>query len=885
MEEEDEVSDDTWLTGGAPRGIDRLSARAPCRSNRLDDPESADAPGGNAIGLGLVGGLRTVAALRLRDRQEVETILEGSMHRKCCALLAAALLLGGTGSLPARAALLPELSGARTEIPEARFEANLGQIRGAARYYARADRGAVYFEPQAVVLEHQTDEDARTGVIVLLDFPGSAGVKLRARGETTASRMHVFRGDDPALWHVDAAPFTEIRYEGIAPGATLVYRVLDARLKYDVEVAAGAELGAVRLRFRGVECLEVDAAGGLRLHTAVGVLREERPFLYQLRHGERVAVPGGYRLIGRNVLGFWASNYDRAMPLVVDPGLLWSTFLGGGGTDYATAVTTDRDGNVVTVGVTTSTDYPTTPGAFQRVQAGDRDVCVTKLASDGTTVIWSTLLGGSAADNGLAVALDAMGNVYVGGITASSDFPTTAGAWHTGYAGGTSDGFVAKLAPDGSALAFSTLLGGSSNDLVLSLGVDLVGSPTVAGYTGSTDFPTTPGVVRPSRAGLFPDAADGFVTKLNSSGSAPIYSTYVGVDGGTDEIFALELDGEGRATVAGMTESPNFPTTAGAFDRTHDGYWEGFVARLNENGSDYVYSTFLGGNGNDEIWGLALDAGGNASVGGRTSSSKLPVTAGAAQQSYGGGAYDGFVARLSADGSALLYCTYLGSSGSDQVYAVTLSAAGEACVTGTSDGADFPVTPGSFQSSAGGGSDAFVTRIAADGGRLEFSSLLGGSGSDLGRALAFRPDGRLVVAGYTSSSDFPTTEAAFDSIQSGAGAFDAFVTVMDVGASQALDVQTRPPPDFRLRPPHPNPFVGRTTFSISLHDRTRVVVRLLDPQGRLVRTLAQGVFDAGPHTWTWEGLDAHGADVGVGVFFFEVSIDETRSSWPIVRVK
>jgi hypothetical protein len=565
--------------------------------------------------------------------------------------------------------------------------------------------------------------------------------------------------------------------------------------------------------------------------------------------------------------------------------LTWSTFAGGASTDYGAGVTTDASGNVYLVGTTSSSDYPTSPGAFQRVKGLDRDVFVTKLRADGTTLVWSTLLGGNGTDNGLTVAVDAAGNVYVAGSTSSTDFPTTPGALRRVYAGGSSDGFVAKVAADGSGLLYSTYLGGGQNELVLSIAVDGSGNATAGGYSGSTDFPTTAGALRTSRSGGFPDVADGFVSKLNPTGSQLVYSTYVGVDGGTDEVFGVALDAQGRATVTGMTESPVFPTTTGAFDRTYGRYWDGFVARLNATGSALVYSTYLGGTGDDQPWGVALDSNGYAYVTGWTSSADFPATSGAFQRTFGGGTWDSFVARLAPDGGTLTYATYLGGAGSDQAYALTLATGGRACVVGTTDSGNFPISAGAYDGSADGGQDAFVTCLSSTGGALSYSSFLGASGSDIGRAVAVRPDLNLALMGYSNSSSFPITPFCYDPTLNGAGTFDCFATVIDAGLAGVTAVPPGTPAVLRLAPPTPNPFVTGTSVELSLERPAHVSVRVFDLGGRLVRVLEDRDLPSGRHGWAWDGRDVRGADPGSGMFYVEASADGERMVRSVVKLR
>ncbi len=574
----------------------------------------------------------------------------------------------------------------------------------------------------------------------------------------------------------------------------------------------------------------------------------------------------------------------NAGPVSAAPSLVWSTFDGGTSTDYGAAVATDAAGNFYVVGTTMSADYPTTAGAFQRVKGYDRDACVTKLKADGTTVLWSTFLGGNGVDNGLAVAVDSTGAVYVGGSTSSTNLPITSGAPRPTYGGGTSDGFVAKLSSSGGQLLYCTYLGGSQNDLVLSIAVDRSGNLTAGGYTGSTDFPVTPGVLRTYRSGAFPDAADGFVTKVDAPGTHLVYSTYIGADGGTDEVFGVALDAQGRATVTGMTESPAFPVTASAYDRTYNMYWDGFVARLNDTGSAFVYSSYIGGNGDDEPWGVALDAGGNAYVTGWTSSTNFPTTSGAAQAGYGGGTWDAFVAKFAPNGSTLAYGTYVGGSGSDQANAIVVTASGQACLTGTTDSPNFPTSASAYDRTANGVQDAFVSCLSPAGTAISYSTYLGGSGSDLSRGLAIRPNLTLAVLGYTNSSTFPTTPQAWDQSLNGSGTYDGFATVVDAGLGAVTAVPPPGPTVVDLAPPWPNPFSGSTSVALSLERAGRATLTLYDLQGRLVRVLVDRDLPAGRQNWAWDGLDERGRVAGSGVYILRASAGGTHMACRVVKL-
>jgi hypothetical protein len=394
--------------------------------------------------------------------------------------------------------------------------------------------------------------------------------------------------------------------------------------------------------------------------------------------------------------------------------LLYSTFLGGSGTDIGNGIAVDASGNAYVTGYTNSSNsglqrgFPTTARAVQTALAGSQNAFVAKLNATGTALLYSTYLGGSGTDQGNGIAVDGSGNAYVTGQTTSPNFPTKPGVVQTTYGNGSGDAFVAKLNPMGTALVYSTYLGGTGDDFGNGIVVDASGNAYVAGGTSSSNFPTTPGAVQTTRSN---SSGNAFVAKFNATGSALIYSTYLG--GSVDDVaHGIAVDASGNAYVTGNTTSPNFPMTPGAFRTISGGNNDTFVAKLNATGTALVYSTYLGGSGQDSGNGIAVDASGNAYVTGSTGSSDFPTTSGAIQTSMDGGALEAFVVKLDAAGTALLYSTYLGGSGMDAGNAVAVDASANAYVTGTTNSSDFPTTPGTVQPTfSGGTSDVFVAKV------------------------------------------------------------------------------------------------------------------------------------------------------------------------------
>jgi hypothetical protein len=476
-------------------------------------------------------------------------------------------------------------------------------------------------------------------------------------------------------------------------------------------------------------------------------------------NGVRRDVRGGYVRKGASAIGFRLGSYDASRPLVIDPVLSYSTYLGGGGDEQGNLIALDTARNAYIAGRTASIDFPTTSGADSSL-GGTQDAFVTKLNATGSALVYSTYLGGSGLDDGETLAVDANSNAYVIGFTFSSDFPTVGAVDST--LGGTEDAFVAKLNSSG-ALAYSTYLGGAGRDEGFGIAVDSAANAYAAGQTFSSDFPTV-GALDSTLGGT----DDAFVTKLNAAGSALSYSTYLG-GSGSEQAGSIDLDSASNAYVPGFTSSSDFPTSAGAADTTLGGTTDAFVTKLNAAGSALSYSTYLGGSSDESVpFGIAVDGDLSAYVTSRTFSSDFPTTPDAFDSSLGG-TQDAFVTKLNPSGSALDYSTYLGGSGTERSFSIAVDDA-RAWVTGRTSSSDFP-TMDPLDSTLGGTQDGFVTKLNKPGAGLQFSTYLGGSGIDLGVGIALdsaSPNPSAYVVGATGSSDFPTTPGAFDATLAGA---------------------------------------------------------------------------------------------------------------------
>jgi Beta-propeller repeat len=498
--------------------------------------------------------------------------------------------------------------------------------------------------------------------------------------------------------------------------------------------------------------------------------------VYQDVDGQRRIVDGSYVVQGTRAR-FNVSRYDQSLPLVIDPTLSYSTYLGGKDFDSGYRIAVDANGDAYVTGLIYSVDFPIARGAEHPTGAesstrGNGDAFVAKLNRDGSQFVYSTYLGGSAQDLGSGIAVDSKGNAYVTGYTRSKNFPTTHGAVQTKFGSGAiQNAFVARLDASGE-LSYSTYLGGAGSDVGQGVTVDANDNAYVTGYTSSSNFPTTAQAFQRTLNGL----QNAFVTKLNSTGTALEYSTFLG---GNDYDFGSDIavNRDGNAYVTGTTYaifSSTFPTTGNAYQTAMAGSGDAFVSKLSADGSTLVYSTFLGGSGYDGGRGIALDTNGNAYVTGYTRSNAFPITVGALQTGLNG-TEDAFVTKLNKDGSGLEYSTYLGGSANDAGYSIAVGANGYAYITGYTQSPDFPTTTDAIQTINASGRTAFVTALDAKGAQLAYSTYLGGSNGDGGFGIAVDSNGNAYVTGYTNSTDFPTTAGASQTSLARGASRDAFV--------------------------------------------------------------------------------------------------------------
>lgn len=656
------------------------------------------------------------------------------------------------------------------------FEANYGQTDARVKYLARGPGYTLFLTEDSAVLSLQSGKgptkqqvSAESAVLKMKLMGGRVHPSV-AGADPLPGKSNYFVGHDPKQWRTSVPTYASVKYSGVYPGIDLMFHGNQRLLEYDFVLAPGVDPKQIDIRFEGARKLTVNRNGDLVIAIGANVVTEHAPVVYQQVAGQRVTVAGRYIVRGKARVGFDLGQYDANRALVIDPTLVYSTYLAGSVQDAAAAIAVDSTGDVYVTGFSSSPNFPITAGAFKTsISEGAWDTFVCKLNSTGSALIYSTYLGGS---EGFGIAVDAARNAYVTGGTGISNFPTTAGALQAAHGGG-EDAFVAKLNSSGSALVYSTYLGGSGDESASDIVVDTSGNAYVTGYTHSANFPTTPSVLQPHLAGN----ADAFVSKLNATGTALAYSTYLG-GFDNDSGGGIAINASGNAYIAGGTRSTNFPVTPGSLQTALIGNENAFVTELNSAGSALVYSTYLGA-GEDSGGRIVVDTLGSAYVVGATGRSDFPVTSGAFQTVYRGSA-DVFVAKLNPAGSALVYSTYVGGRENDGADGIALDAAGNAYITGRTLSDDFPRTPDALPIPFSRSAEVFVSKLNATGSNLLYSTYLGGSWDEGSAGIAVDSSGNVYVAGYTVSSDFPTTSNAFQKILKSEST-GAFVSKLGLG--------------------------------------------------------------------------------------------------------
>jgi beta-propeller repeat-containing protein/centrosomal CEP192-like protein len=691
------------------------------------------------------------------------------------------------------------------------FERNLGQSDSLVQFLAHGDGYALFLTGQEAVLRldvligkesqvttppapgpAKTSQRAqKSSSVVRLALAGSNQHSLVEGLDLQPGRSNYFIGNDPAKWRRGVPQYARVKYRGIYPGIDLIFYGNQGQLESDYVLAPGADPKQIALRVEGAENLKLDAETGLTLLTKSGDVILQRPIAYQEADGRRQEIAANYIQRAPSIVGIELGPYNSSQPLIIDPVLIYSTYLGGKGADHANAIAVDSSGNAYVTGSTTSSDFPL-KGAFQTTLNSTTrgNAFVTELNPTGTSLVFSTFLGGTATnglgengDIGEGIAVDSLGNVYVAGSTGSKDFPTSTitTPFQITNNGTTTSAFLTKLDPTGSQLLYSTYIGGNGGEFCHALAVDANGNAYLTGITSSTTYPVTPATAIQT-ANTSGESV--FVSRFDPTQPGTlslIYSTLLGGSTtGIDMGLGIAVDSSANAYVTGSTTSSTFPVTTTTTSTTAAGFQtsmkgtagNAFLAQIDTTTANHlVYSSFLGGTATtspgDSGTGVALDPGFNAFVVGTVESTDFPTTAGVFQSKTKNTALSAFVARFDTTKSgaqSLVYSTILGGSTDEFGNGIAVDSLGDAFVTGETASKDFPVTLGAPQSALAGGSNAFLSQFNPTGTALLFSTYHGGNGLDggLGIALDTGSAPNAYIAGFTTSNaNFPITPGAF----------------------------------------------------------------------------------------------------------------------------
>jgi pimeloyl-ACP methyl ester carboxylesterase len=756
----------------------------------------------------------------------------------------------------ARAGMLPppEAAAARVKLAEnygklpLRFEQNQGQTASEVKFLARGAGYSLFLtQDEAVMSLRKAPESASPGSenatkgakpvgaegkprlakppvdrkagetqgsVLRMRLAGTREMPRILGRERQAGAVNYLKGRDPGQWRTGVAAYGKVEYQSVYPGVDLLYYGRQGQLEYDFIVAPGADPGLIRLSFaandaEGERALapRLDAGGDLLLSTAAGEVRLRKLVAYQMIDGQRREVNGRFALWppspssstqegrgdGVMQVGFSVDDYDRERPLVIDPVLAYSSYLGGRNADDIDGIAVDDDGDIFVTGCSYSPDFPVLNAIYPRLW-GDEDVFIIKLSADGQRAIYATYFGGSNSDCSGDIAIDSAGNAHVIGTTHSIDLPTVNAKYP--YLTGFYNAFVLKLSSNGQSVSYSTYIGGRCEEIGNGIAVDQSGNDYITGWTCSDNFPLVNALYNNKRM-------LGFVVKLIDNGRTVEYSTYLGGEGND-----IAVDNMGNSYITGQVRADDIFPTINAIYPNFGGVWDAFSVKLSNNGQKVIYSTYLGGSGQDIGYGIASDYAGNAYVVGDSllndsgSLADFPVVN--AKYPYFSGYRNAFVTKLSSDGQTMVYSTYLGGSDGDTAHAIATDSMGNAYITGGTQSADFPIV-NAINNRLSGSSDGFVTKLSPDGQTIGYSTYLGGTDSDSGYDIAVDGKGSVYVTGVTNSTDFPTSATdpqiiSYDPTYNGGG--DAFVvkitdtdTSSDSNASSDLSVLQHASPD------------------------------------------------------------------------------------------
>jgi len=632
------------------------------------------------------------------------------------------------------------------------FIRNAGQFPEDFLYMVISDAGPISFGKngsELIMTSPGTLEPARSGY----RFDGADGECLVEGVNPLACEANFFYGRDSSQWVTGVDTYRAIRYTDLYPGIDLLYEGVSAGLKSTYFVDPGADPGQIALVYHGQDEISVADDGTLVLSSVNGTITHSAPYCYQVIDGSVVEVSCDYTITETGSVGFIVGDYDRSRELVIDPVLQYSLYLKGVGMHDANGVALDSGRNAYVTGVTYETPY-TVPAGSSGANAGGTDVVVVKINSGGTAPVYIAYLGGTGDETGWGIRVDDSGSAYVVGTTDSPDFPVE-NALQPNLAG-LNDAFIAKLAPDGRSLVYSSYMGGPDEDYGYAIALDDANNAYITGSTQSSSFPVPASLQRTTRHGI----SDAFLMKVSSTGDELLDREFIG--GWIRETgYGIAVDESGNAYIAGSTDSRDFPVTQNAFQTTWGGNWDGFVTKIAPSGDPFVYSTFLGGTEIDNCRAIDIDSEGYAYVTGQSQKSTLgtnfPTTPDAFKPENPG-IISSYYTRIMPSGSALAYSTFLTGPRLDEGRGISVTPSGSVYITGITKAKNME-TINAIQPTYGGDpEDAFVAKFVNGEPIPVYLTFLGGDEKDEGHAVVADGVCGVYVVGWTRSTDFPTSD-------------------------------------------------------------------------------------------------------------------------------
>lgn len=699
------------------------------------------------------------------------------------------------------------------------FEVNRGQTDPKVKFLSRRKGYTAFLTSGGMVLSlhpstsgeesaqlRANPRTSRRPASVELKLMGAAKNPTVVGEDLQPGKVNYFFGNDPTKWKTNIATYGRVRYKNVYSGIDVLYYGNHRQLEYDFEIQAGADPAQIQFEVNGVDQCELDAEGNLLLTLGSQQFHLQSPSVYQQSNNQRMVVNGSYVLTDSKHFAFKVASYDPKSPLVIDPVLIYSTYLGSSDDEAITGLAVDSVGSLYVGGFAQSVDFPvTSPGPLA---SGNDHAFVAKLDPTGSYLVYADYIGGSSMDLGYALTIDAEDDVYLAGSTSSNNFPTVNAYQATNL--GSYNTFLTEISADGASILYSTYLGGNGSDWLSAVAIDAVSDVYLTGYTSSTNFPMVnayQSTVSPNQGGNY--GFNGFVTKFEPGGSSLAYSTYIGGSSnvqysvcdcwGAPEsvIVGLALDSSENAYIAGNTNTYNFPTTSGAYESINtapNNSVIGFVTKFSSSGSlDYSTYFYESSGYITNLNAIAVDGSGSAYVTGMAANDgTFPVTSTSICNPALGAECDwAFVTKFDATASTLLYSTFLGPNNSASPAAIALDQNNDAYVLATTSSSSF-VGANPIESYTGG-YDLLLTEIDPSASSELFATYLGGAGGagQTGESMSLDSSGDVYVAGTTTSTDFPTTPGAFQT-QSGGNSDLISGFVMKIGPAAAPAVSLTP---------------------------------------------------------------------------------------------